>query len=106
MAQYHGWKVYTDESLGVKHLKPTGQAYNKKAKYKQGEAFYKMRYGVLLSLIASAKLALRKKSISFFINCNLGYIRASRKSIPFIVNNEEGKFIRELRWKGIREKIF
>lgn len=106
LAQYHKWEVYTDESLHVKHLKPTGQAYNKKAKYKQGEAFYKMRYGVLLSLIASAKLALRKKSISFFINCNLGYIKASRKNIPFIVSKEEGEFIRQLRWKGIREKIF
>ncbi|MGK0235763.1 MAG: glycosyltransferase involved in cell wall biosynthesis, partial [Psychroserpens sp.] len=34
LAQYHGWEIYTDESLEVKHLKPTGNAYSKKAKYK------------------------------------------------------------------------
>ena len=41
LAQYHGWKVVTDPSLKVKHLRPTGFTYNKKAKLKQGEAFYK-----------------------------------------------------------------
>ena len=63
LAQYHGWKVCTDESLHVKHLKPTGVLYSKETKYKQGEAFYIMRYGFLLTLIASFKLAFRKRSL-------------------------------------------
>src|SRR5690606_32964411 len=57
LAQYHGWKIRTDTSLHVKHLKPTGKVYSKAAKFKQGEAFYRMRYGFRLTLIASAKLA-------------------------------------------------
>ncbi len=61
LAQYHGWQIHTDESLHVKHLKPTGKLYAKVAKYKQGEAFYKMRYGFLLCFIAAAKLAIKKK---------------------------------------------
>src|SRR5690606_5275560 len=29
LAQYHGWKIKTDPSLHVKHLKPTGKVYSK-----------------------------------------------------------------------------
>jgi glycosyltransferase involved in cell wall biosynthesis len=105
LAQYHGWKVSTDTSLHVKHLKPTGASYAKAAKFKQGEAFYRMRYGYLLTMIASAKLAWNKRSFSFYLNCLSGYWNAGRKNIPFIVSAEEGKFIRALRWKNIRHKL-
>ena len=67
LAQYQGWEIHTDESLHVKHLKPTGNAYTKASKHKQGEAFYLLRYGFWLSSIASAKLAFNKKSFLFFI---------------------------------------
>ncbi len=106
LAQYHGWKVCTDESLHVKHLKPTGVFYSKEAKYKQGEAFYKMRYGFLLTLIASFKLAFRKRSLSYFINCLKGYYQSKRNHLPFNVSDNEGVFIRKLRWKGIKMKLF
>ena len=106
LAQYHGWQVCTDESLLVKHLKPTGKSYSKKAKHKQGEAFYKMRYGFWLSFIASAKLAFNKKSLLFFINSLQGFHKAKSDKISFIVSKEEGVFIRTLRWKGIKNKIF
>lgn len=39
LAKFYGWKVVTDETLKVKHLKPTGANYNKTARFKQGEAF-------------------------------------------------------------------
>ena len=106
LAQYHGWEIKTDESLHVKHLKPTGANYSKEAKYKQGEAFYKMRYGLLLSFIASAKLAFNKKSFSFFSNTIFGFLNAYNKKLAFIVNKKEGVFIRNLRWKGIKKKLF
>lgn len=106
LAQYHGWQVKTDASLIVKHLKPTGASYSRTAKYKQGEAFYKMRYGFLLSTIAAAKLALKKKSLLYFIFTLQGYLKASYKNVTFIVSKHEGKFIRTFRWKGIKNKIF
>lgn len=106
LAQYHGWEVYTDESLKVKHLKPTGQTYTTKAKWKQGEAFYGMRYGLWLTLIASAKLALRKRNGIAFLDYLQGFIQSARQKKPFLVSIEEGKFIRKLRWKKIKEKIF
>lgn len=104
LARYHGWEVKTLPSLQVKHLKPTGKVYNKAAKYKQGEAFYKMRYGFLLTVIASAKLAFSKRSFVFFINCIRGYYQAKRAGV-FLVTEKEGHFIRNFRWKNIRSKM-
>ena len=106
LAQYHGWTILTDESLKVKHLKPTGKAYSKKAKYKQGEAFYKMRYGIILTKIASLKLGFKKRSIPFYFYSMIGFLIAFFKRTPFLVSKEEGKFIRKHRWKNILKKIF
>jgi glycosyltransferase involved in cell wall biosynthesis len=103
LAQYYGWEIQTDESLHVKHLKPTGATYTKSSKNKQGEAFKKMRYGFLLTLIASAKLALKKRSFTFFYNTIKGFLKAKNE---FIVTKEEGIFIRNLRWRNIKKKLF
>ena len=106
LAQYHGWEVCTDETLHVKHLKPTGANYTQSSKHKQGEAFYRMRYGFLLTCIATAKLAFRKKSFLFFAHTLQGYFKAKAKQLAFIVSKKEGKFIRTLRWNGIKKKLF
>ncbi len=106
LAKYNGWNVITNAALHVKHLKPTGKSYTKAAKFKQGEAFYKMRYGFWLTTIASAKLAIRKKSFSFFLVCLSGYRISKSNKTAFIVSEVEGKYIRSLRWKGIRSKLF
>ncbi len=105
LAQYHGWKIKTDESLHVKHLKPTGKVYSKASKYKQGEAFYKMRYGFWLTFIASAKLASKKNNMQYFIDSIKGYQKAKKEKKDFIVSESEGKFVRNLRWKNIRQKF-
>ena len=105
LAQYHGWEVETNENLHVKHLKPTGHTYSSKAKYKQGEAFYAMRYGAVLTLVASGKLALRKRSFGLFRDYLLGYYKSQKKHLPYLVTKEEGAFIRSLRWKKIKEKL-
>ena len=105
LAQYHGWKIKTDQSLHVKHLKVTGKVYTSVARLKQGEAFYKMRYGFWLTTIASGKLAFRKNSIKFFLDCLKGYQKAQQADLEFLVSEEEGKFIRKLRWDGIKSKF-
>src|SRR5690606_24192364 len=106
LAQFHGWKIKTDTSLAVKHLRPTGSTYNKAAKLKQGEAFYKLRYGFPITLIASAKLAVKKKNPVLFKDYLQGYIRARQRKIPFLVGEKEGAFIRRLRYKKMLSKLF
>lgn len=105
LAIYHGWRIKTDPSLHVKHLKPTGKAYSRDSRYKQGEAFYKMRYGFWLTTIASGKLAFKKRSPQFFLDCIRGYRKSQNRKIDFLVSEEEGNFIRNIRWKGIKEKL-
>ena len=106
LAQYHGWKIFTDPALQVKHLRPTGFTYNKKAKWKQGEAFYKLRYGIFITTIASGKLALKKKNLKLLKDYLQGFLKAKKEKQPFLVSQEEGRFIRELRWKKMRKKLF
>lgn len=105
LAQYHGWKTKTDTSLHVKHLKPTGKVYTEASKYRQGEAFYKMRYGISLTLVAAAKLASKKNDLQFFKNTMKGYKKAKKKNLEYIVSEKEGEFIRNLRWAKIRKKL-
>lgn len=107
LAQYHGWKIKTLEQLQVKHLKPTGQNYKTKtSRYKQGEAFYRLRYGFAISSIASLKLAILKKDLSLFASYMQGYLQAKNKKRPFLVSQNEGRFIRNLRWRKMKEKLF
>lgn len=106
LAQYHRWKIITDKKLLVKHLKPTGGNYNKAAKYKQGAAFYRLRYGFTITAIASAKLSLRKKDPFLFLDYINGFNKAKKEKQPFLVTAEEGRFIRALRWRKMRKKVF
>lgn len=105
LARFHDWKVVTDESLLVKHLRPTGMNYFEHSGRKQGEAFYRLRYGALLTIIASAKLAALKMNPFAFIHYMAGYFSAKKKKRPFLVSEEEGRFIRNLRWANIRKKF-
>jgi len=105
LAQYHGWQIKTDVSLKAKHLKPTGATYNKTAQYKQGEAFYKLDYGFVLTTIASIKLAFLKKNPFLIFDYLIGFFKASKNNTPKLVTKQEGTFIRLLRWKGIRKKL-
>ncbi|WP_405295190.1 glycosyltransferase family 2 protein [Algibacter sp. Ld11] len=105
LAKYYGWELLTDESLHVKHLKPTGISYNKASKYLQGEAMYKMRYGFTITLISAVKLAYKKGSFTLLKDYMLGYFKAKNENITPLVSVEEGEFIRDLRWKGILSKF-
>ena len=106
LAQFNGWEVKTNPHLVVKHLKPTGKNYSHTSRYKQGEAFYTLRYNFLLSSIASAKLAYKKRSFGYFLDAINGYFKAQKEKRPFLVSEEEGRFIRNFRWKNIRKKLF
>lgn len=106
LAQYHGFEIETIEELKAKHLRPTGKAYNPKAKLLQGKAMYAMGYGFWLTLIASLKMAFKQRKIIVFYHNMKGYFHAQKERLPIMVTQDEGKFIRNLRWKGIRDKLF
>jgi len=106
LAKYYGWKVHTDATLIVKHLKPTGANYNKTARYKQGEAFYTLGYGFLITVIASLKLALMKKRPLLFIDYINGYWKAKFEKKQLLVTAEQASFIRNYRIQKMKAKLF
>ena len=106
LCKFYNWKVVTDESLHVKHLKPTGANYNKVARYKQGEAFYTLGYGFLITAIASAKLAMMKKKPLLFLDYIKGFWKAKSDKKPLLVTKEQAQFIRNYRLQKMKEKLF
>lgn len=105
LCKFYNWKVVTDERLHVKHLKPTGASYTKAARYKQGEAFYSLGYGLFITSIASLKLASRKGKPILFIDYIMGFWKAKTSGKPLFVTSEQAKWIRNYRWKKMREKL-
>ncbi len=105
LARYHGWKVQTDATLHVKHLRPTGAGYKSNAHRLQGSVFYRLRYGWVLTLLASAKLAFKKRSLKRFIDYYSGFLEAKRQKQPYLLSPAEGKWARKYRWKSIFKKI-
>lgn len=105
LAQYHEFEIFTDADLKVKHLRPTGKAYDPRAKLLQGKAMYRMRYGILITAIASAKMAFKQVKLEAFVDNMYGYLEAEKEKEPFLVSEEEGAFIRKLRWGNIRRKL-
>ncbi|SDE11123.1 Glycosyl transferase family 2 [Pricia antarctica] len=106
LAQYNEYEIFTDETLEVKHLRPTGKAYDQKAKLLQGRAMYRMRYGMLITAIASAKMALKQHRPKAFFDNMQGYLEAQKEEVSFLVTKEEGMFIRKLRWGNMKRKLF
>jgi glycosyltransferase involved in cell wall biosynthesis len=106
LCKFYNWKVVTDQTLHVKHLKPTGANYNKTARYKQGEAFYTLGYGFLITSIASAKLAMMKKKPLLFLDYINGFWKAKSAKTPLLVTPEQAKFIRNYRLQKMKEKLF
>ena len=105
LALYYHWEFKTDASLHVKHLKPTGAHYNKSAKHLQGIALYKMRYGFVLAFLSALKLAFKKRRIALFWDYITGYIKAANKKEAFLIDADQGAFVREYRWKNIKRKF-
>lgn len=96
LSKFYGWKVITDASLQVKHLKPTGANYNKASRYKQGEAFYTLGYGFFITAIASLKLAMRKGKPLLFVDYIRGFWKAKTEKKTMLVSPEQARFVRSL----------
>lgn len=106
LSKFYGWKVITDDNLRIKHLKPTGANYNKVARYKQGEAFYRLGYGATLTIIAAVKLAFLKQKPLLFLDYLKGFCNAKSKKTPLLVDANQAKFIQNYRWQKILKKFY
>ncbi|MFM1877679.1 MAG: hypothetical protein RLZZ241_545 [Bacteroidota bacterium] len=106
LARYHGFEVQTLADLQVKHLRPTGLAYSRENALKQGQALYTLRYGLILGVIASIKMAWKRKSGLLPWNHLKGAYNARKNRDPFLLSDDVARFARKWRWQQIREKLF
>ena len=101
LASYHGYEVKVLNNVKVKHLRAIGNFYSRNASFMQGQAFYKMRYGIIIGTIACIKGFLIKRSLSFLFWSILGLLDGYLKKKPYIVTKNQGQFIRRYRFKSI-----
>ena len=105
LAMYYGFEVKVLNNVKVKHLRPIGNLYSKNTSFMQGQAFYKMRYGLIVGTLACLKGFLIKKSLSFLFWSMLGLLNGFLKKKPYIVTKNQGEFIRSFRLKSILKSI-
>jgi glycosyltransferase involved in cell wall biosynthesis len=103
--RYKNWEVRVDQSLKVKHFKPTASSYQNDFFNKQGEVFYALRYGIVLTIIAALKIAFRRNELTKIRLILDAYRKASIKKVETLLSKEEGKYLRKYRWQGIIRKF-
>jgi len=50
-------------------------------------------------------MAIKQKKILALYHNMKGFLKARKKRLPKMVTKDEGEFIRNLRWKGIKKKL-
>lgn len=105
LARFNGYRVVAVSSLHAKHHRPLGRRYSTKAFYDQGRAFYLLRYGSFLSILAILKHAWLKKSMNTLLFVLYGYLSALLLRPQRVVTKKEGLFIRNYRKSQIKNKL-
>jgi hypothetical protein len=106
LARYRGFGVRTLPGLQVKHLRPTGTGYSTQNARFQGKALYHLNQGWLLSLIAAGKMGLKRGKNTLPWHAMRAYFQAYITGAPRMLDAEEGKFVRQWRWKKIMGRLF
>ncbi len=101
LAKKHSWEVVTIKDLWVKHLRPTAYKYKNQKAEKLGEYFYNIGLSLPLTVVSSAKSALKNKSLSEFFITLKSFLKQNGKRK---LSDEEIKFIRNLRWNQMFKK--
>lgn len=105
LAYFYGWKLEIDETLLVKHLKPTGTKYRKELPKLYGVSCFQIGYDFGLCFFASLKMGLKRKSFGFVFKSCYYYLQAKSEGKEVLVNKEEQNFIRSYRWKKIKTRL-
>ncbi len=107
LARYHGWEVFVDTDLNVKHHRPLGtETGSLRTRFLIGRGMYRLRYGFWISLISAIKAGYLNRPYGLTALAVLcGWLAARFQNDQPIVNEEEGRFIRQWRWNRMKEKM-
>lgn len=103
--RFKKWHVQVLDHLHVKHKKSTGASYSITYFKKQGKVFHALRYDVFLLCIAALKLSFSAGRIFGFFQCVYSYFNSKALKIPYLLNAQEGSFLRKYRYRAILKKI-
>ncbi len=68
---------------------------------------YRLRYGFLITLVSAIKAGYPNKPYLITgMAVMLGWFQSLFNEDSFLVNAEEGKFIRQFRWERMKSKLF
>jgi len=107
LAKYYKWETLADQSLEVKHLRPLGTETGFiKIRVKIGNGFYRVRYGLLITIISALKTSFRNKPyIISGLATIYGFFQAWIRQDNFIVTPAQGDFIRKYRYNRMKSKL-
>ncbi|MCB0547606.1 MAG: glycosyltransferase family 2 protein [Phaeodactylibacter sp.] len=107
IARYNGWEIAVDESLQVHHHRVLGtETGSLRVRAKAGDAMYRMRYGLIITLISAAKAGYLNRPYGLTgIAVFWGWLRSWIRGEAFMVNEDEGRFIRKFRRERMLGKL-
>ncbi len=107
LARYHGWEVLVDPELHVRHHRPLGtETGSLRTRFLIGKGMYRLRYGFPITLISAIKAGYLNRPYGLTgLAVLCGWLVALFQRDQPIVNKDEGKFIRQWRWKRMKEKL-
>ncbi|MEN4762500.1 glycosyltransferase family 2 protein [Chryseobacterium sp. C39-AII1] len=99
-----GWKEVVLPELHVKLIKVKGADYTVKASDYYGRYFYFLGLRRFLAYVASAKEAMKSKSVSFFFQIIKSYENCRSQKLELKISEQERKVINDQRWKMLKKK--
>lgn len=99
-----GWKEVVLPELHVKLIKVKGADYTVKESQYYGRYFYFLGLQRFLAYVASAKEAMKSKSVSFFFQIVKTYEECRSKKLELKITKDEQKIINKQRWKALKKK--
>ncbi|MEX0686111.1 MAG: glycosyltransferase family 2 protein [Balneolales bacterium] len=106
LASYHGWRTVVIPELKVELRRPTGTLIGTyKMHAKAGNMFYRIGYDPFIGLISSIKRIFIKPYFLSTIYAYAAYLMACLKGESRMVTPDQARFIRQLRYKRMINKL-
>lgn len=106
LLQNLGWKEVVLPELQVKLIKVKGADYTIKPADYYGRYFYFLGLNRFLTYVASAKEAMKIKSLSFLFQIISSYEKCRSQSLELKISKDEQKVINQQRWNQFKKKWF
>ena len=103
--KYSRYEIKVFKNIITKQIRKTGDRYIKKKYFNQGKVMYLLGYDIFLALVGSIKFSLKERSLMPFLKSIFSYFYCLVTNEKKIVNDKLANFIKNFRYRRIKEKI-